>query len=235
MRLKISIFLYLLFATAAIAECDFLDADYTIDLRNPQNIEKIAIEVPKSAKFTRNFVRIITSRTKNIPASLKKNFRANVSVQYPFGKCTFDADVRQHGDLKDHVDFGPLGPVRSLKISLKDGNILGAVKFKLLIPETRNGVHEVLGALLMRKVGVISPETFLTEVILNDVPAIMLFQEDSRKELLERNSRREGPVLEGDEEPLWDTQFRSDLWPIALSRVENKNWLKKGQSSLDIG
>ena len=27
----------------------------------------------------------------------------------------------------------------------------------------------------------------------------MIFQEDSQKELLERNSKREGPIFEGDE------------------------------------
>ena len=31
----------------------------------------------------------------------------------------------------------------------------------------------------------------------------MLFQEDARKELLERNKRREGPIFEGDESLIW--------------------------------
>ena len=40
-------------------------------------------------------------------------------------------------------------PVSSLDVKLKDGNILNAVGFKLLIPQTRNGLNEVLGSLIL--------------------------------------------------------------------------------------
>ena len=92
-----------------------------------------------------------------------------------------------------------------MKINLKSGNIVGAVKFKLLIPETRNGKSEILG-LCLRQLGFIAPETFAVKTKINNVPSIMLFK-DSQKELLERNLRREGPILEGDEVPLWDEGF----------------------------
>ena len=67
----------------------------------------------------------------------------------------------------------------------------------------------------------------------------MLFQEDSQKELLERNNRREGPIFEGDETLLWGKKnFElfgnvggGGLETISLSRLINKNWFLKGKSS----
>ena len=82
---------------------------------------------------------------------------------------------------KDHLSFVKGQPVRSLKINLKSGNIVGAVKFKLLIPETRNGKSEILGALFLRQLGFIAPETFAVKTKINNVPSIMLFQEDSER------------------------------------------------------
>ena len=35
----------------------------------------------------------------------------------------------------------------------------------------------------------------------------MIFQEDSQKELLERNKRREGPIVEGDESLIWSNSI----------------------------
>ena len=56
----------------------------------------------------------------------------------------------------------------------------------------------------------------------------MIFQEDSQKELLERNLRREGPILEGDESLLWNKSSfqlkRLGFEDIALSRLINYIW-----------
>ena len=64
---------------------------------------------------------------------------------------------------------------------------------------TRNSINEVLGTLITSKLGFISPETFEVLVAVNNISTLMLFQEDSQKELLERNYKREGPIFEGDE------------------------------------
>ena len=66
----------------------------------------------------------------------------------------------------------------------------------------------------------------------------MLFQEKASKELLERNSRREGPIYEGDESIMWgfmDSAIEDEsLIPLSLSRLVNDNWLKKGKTSQAI-
>ena len=41
--------------------------------------------------------------------------------------------------------------LRSLNVKLLDGNILNAVRFKLLIPETRYNIHEFLGTVILRE------------------------------------------------------------------------------------
>ena len=221
-------------STAVNANCNFVTGNFIKELSNPKSITKIEVEVPKSAKFNRNFAKIIISPSDNIPPQFKKKFRATLTVRYTFGSCSFEAQVRQHGDWKDHIGFINTGePLRSLSVRLKEGNILNAVKFRLLIPETRGNLNEVLGALLMRKIGFISPETFQVDTDINGVNATMLFQEDSRKELLEKNGRREGPLFEGDESLLWAyKEFPNfSLEPLSLARVTNKNWFLKGKSS----
>ena len=68
----------------------------------------------------------------------------------------------------------------------------------------------------------------------------MIFQEDSQKELLERNSKREGPIFEGDETILWSEDskgrggFTGDLENLSLSRLVNYKWFLKGESSQAI-
>ena len=112
-------------------------------------------------------------------------------------------------------------------------NILNAVKFKLLLPDTRNDLNEVLGAVLLSEIEFITPETFQVKTVVNNVETIMLFQEDAQKEMLERNNRREGPIFEGDETLLWSYKDYEtfELSELALARMMNKNWFMKGMSS----
>ncbi|MCH2576077.1 hypothetical protein MK131_14960 [Candidatus Poribacteria bacterium] len=92
---------------------------------------------------------------------------------------------------------------------------MNAIRFKLLIPATRNDLNEVLGSLVARELGFIAPETFQVRVDVNGSKSVMLFQEDAQKELLERNLRREGPIFEADESLIWtderQTVYRDDV------------------------
>jgi hypothetical protein len=110
------------------------------------------------------------------------------------------------------------------------------VNFKLLIPETGNGMNEVFATTLFRSLGFIAPETFEVNTSINNVKSIMLFQEKARKELLERNHRREGPIFRGDEVLMWGYENYKDkeLESLLLSTLYNKSWFKKGYSSQQI-
>ena len=235
----LSVILILILSSHAKAECNFVTADYIDEMTKPSNISFIDVKIHKSSKFARNVFQIITSKSdnNNIPPNLRKKFKAVLTVKYKFGSCSYQAIVRQHGDLKDHVkltDGG--GPIQSLDVKLKDGNVFNSTRFKLLIPETRYGKNEILATLILRDLGFIAPETFEVNVAINNVKALMLFQEKAEKELLEKNFRREGPIFEGDESLLWSFKDygRFELEPLALARLINDNWFKKGYISKQI-
>jgi hypothetical protein len=231
-------FLFFLVSTSqAFSACDFKSGKYTEELLNPIYIQNIQINVPKSAKYAKNLIKVYSTKSRNIPPELKRKFKANVVINYQFGKCEFKGSIKQNGDWKDHIELLSGGrPYRSLNVKLDTGNVISAVQFKLLIPKTRNGENEILASLILKKLGLISPETFAVEVDVNGVSSTMLFQESARKELLERNYRREGPIFEGDEALLWSFEdFNNfELENISLSRMTNKNWFMKGDSSQAI-
>ena len=168
------------------AECSFQTANYLEKMSNPKAIKSIDIEIPKSSKFVRNQFKILLTNSGNIPRKLKKQFKANITINYDFGSCVYHGKVRQSGDLKDHIkamDWNQI--IQSLDVNLKTGNILNAVRFKLLIPETRNGISEVFATTILRNLGFIVPETFEVNTSINNVKTTMLFQERAEKELFD--------------------------------------------------
>lgn len=224
-----------LMANVVWANCEFETHEYRDELSDPSQIEHIAVEIAKSRKWFKNSISILTSDERNIDDRYKDRLKATITVSYSFGDCAYPARVRQSGDWKDHIKLIQGGNVvSSLDVRLYEGNILNAVRFKLLLPETRNGLHEVLATLLLRELGYIAPETFMVSADINGVAETFLFQENAEKELLERNLRREGPIFEGDESILWNVDgFEPfDLEDISLARLSNDNWAEKGETSL---
>lgn len=227
----------LIVAQPVLADCTFKTGRHIDALGKPQNIQSIDIQVNNSEKYARNLLKVIVSDTRNIPPKLKKKFKATITVKYPFGECKFNGQIRQNGDWKDHIAFVDGGkPVRSLDVKLSEGNIMSSVRFKLLVPETRAGVNEILATQIFKQLGFISPETFSVRVSVNGISSIMLFQENAEKELLERNLRRESAIFEGDEGLLWSYKDFSlfELEPLSLSRLTNSNWFMKAASSESI-
>ena len=231
------ILLLISFKSLAHAECNFKSGKFINELADPININSIDIKVAKSGKFARNFFKILTSKKDNIPPKLKKSFKSTVIVNYKFGKCEYVAKIRQSGDRKDHVKLVGNGKaLRSIDVKLNEGNIIRATRFKLLIPETRNGINEVLSSLILKEAGFIVPETFEVFAEINGTSSKMIFQEAASKELLERNHRREGPIFKGDESLLWSYKDyeKFSLEPLALSTMVNDKWFMKGISSQKI-
>ena len=223
----------------AFAKCDFRTSEYIELLKSPRSITKIEVETPQIRKFTKNFIQSLVSKSKRIPKSFREKFNANINVVYPFGNCLYKGKIWQNGDYKDHLDFKKGRALRSLNVKLDNGNIMNSVKFKLLLPKSRNSLNEVLGSLIFKNLDYISPETFQVNVSLNGVESAFLFQEDSQKELLQRNSRREGPIFEGDETLIFPSDFDNNsksgkLKDVSLARLINYKWFLKGKSSQSI-
>tara|TARA_A100001388_G_scaffold276701_1_gene265212 strand:+ start:5513 stop:7759 length:2247 start_codon:yes stop_codon:yes gene_type:complete len=225
------------------ASCNFKTGNYIDELSIPNSIKGIDIELNNPRKYSINSLRILMSEKRNIEKKYKKKYRAKFRVNFDFGSCNYKAKIWQNGDWKDHIKLvnGGSNLINSLNVKLEDGNILNATKFKLLIPETRNDKNEILGTVILKNLGFITPETFEVNVNTNNYSSKMIFQEDSQKELLERNFRREGPIFEGDETILWSSGrsenkdgFKKDFEYLSLSRLINNKWFLKGESSQSI-
>ncbi len=219
------------------AQCNFKSGNYIEELSLPNQIKEIKIDISDSKKYAKNSIRILLDKRHNIRKRFKKKYSANIFVKYDFGECKFKGKVWQLGDWKDHIIWDRNFPLTSLNVKLNEGNILNAIKFKLLIPETRYGNNEILGSLIFRNLGFLAPETFEANVNINGNKSVMLFQEDSRKELLERNQRREGPIYEGDESIVFGNKDKSinfEYATLALTRLINWRWFIRGDSSQSI-
>ena len=236
---KVVVFIIITFFTSSVkvlANCNFNHYKYLDKLNDPTYLKSINIDVNKKKLFYKNFYQIMISKSENISPELKKNFRSKLIANYKFGQCEYEANIRQLGDWKDHVKIINGQSYRSLKVNLKEGNILNAVKFKLFIPETRNHYNEILGSVILRKLGFLTPETFEVNLILNNSSYKTIFQEDTTKEFLERNKKREGPIFEGDESLIWSYKNKDnfELENISLSRLTNFKWFLKGENSEKI-
>ena len=127
------------------------------------NISNINIKIPNSQNWYENFLK--ASITGNyINQKFKDYFNSNVEIYFNDGlTCTLDAEIRIHGDFKDHINVNKL---IFLRRSIKIVNILNITKFMLLIPDTRGHENEIFTSLLMSELG-FEPKNFLYKCINN--------------------------------------------------------------------
>ena len=213
MKKSLIFFLFLIVPSALFSQeinnkvnnCNFILHELNSEKANYPKIEQIDVKINKSKNWTVNSLRIATGNFRFIPSKYKKRFNATLLVNFKNNlNCKYKAAVIFSGDQKDHIDLNLKENFinQSIDVSLKDGHINGIVKFKLLLKRTR-GKDEILITEIFRELGYLSPRTSLVNVKINNVHSEMIFQEKSRKELLENNFRREGPLLEGDERLTW--------------------------------
>jgi len=164
-------------------------------------IKLIEVDIHDFRKWTVNGVRILTSRYRYVQDKYKKRFNATITVTYgDTSKCIFDGRVRHSGDEKDHISQLDNSITQSLDIHLKNGNIRGITRFKLLRPKARGNLEdEIFLTEILRNLNYLAPRTTKVASRVNNVTTNMIFQEKAAKEMLEFNGRREGPILEGDE------------------------------------
>ena len=198
-------FILLLFSKQVLGDCTNFDRQNSNYYNFHANIKKLEVEVQKNRNWMVNSLKIAIGNFRFIPDEYKKNFKGTIKVYYKNGTiCTHLARIRFSGDMKDHVQLDLEQNIinQSIDVNLNEGNILGITNFKLLLKRTR-GEDEILISELLRAFGYLAPKTYLTDVNINNQNIQMLFQEKNRKELLERNNRREAPILEGDERFVW--------------------------------
>ena len=264
MKLIIYLFILIIFSfqnAYGIENCKFKSGNHINELSRLSSIKQIEVKVNDYRKWMINSLKIFNSKISNIADSRKKKFSGMITISYPFGKCILQAEIRQHGDWKDHVQYLENGNfIQSLDIKLKTGNIAGITKFKLLLPITRNKNNEIFATVLLRQLDFLAPKTILVKTSINETNTQMLFQEKTVKELLETQNRREGAILEGNEKLLWAKNssdldrfkygggtnllsftdnmtggsFKSSQEFISLSRLINGKWAIKNNNTLDL-
>lgn len=219
------------------AECTFNTSNHLDELSEIKSVKKIEIYIPKHKKWTKNLMKA-TFSDGPILQKYKKKFDAEIKTYYDFGSCLHDGRVRLHGDWKDHIDFLEGGKfTQSLDVSLSSGSIANFIKFKLLLPNTRNGSTEIIFTHLLRTLGFLAPKSSFVDVEVNGQISSMLIQEKTEKELLEGMNVKEGPLFEGDESYLFQN-YRNynhyDLVNISLSKMTNRQWANSSYESAHI-
>ncbi len=193
-------------------------------------IRKIEIDTNNYRKWVVNSIRIITSASRFIPDKYKGRFNSTITVIYENGtKCVFQGRVRHSGDAKDHIALQGNTVIQSLDVHLDSGNIRGITKFKLFKPGTRGDPQDVIIITeLLRYLNYLAPRSIKVNARINQAEAVMLFQEKAAKELLEFNSRREGPILEADQrfffklvEKIPDNQLSN--WSVQLPVLRSES------------
>ena len=238
-KINIKIFLLvILFSNQSFSSdnlCNFKKDKYLKELNSKKNIIQINIKTNNLRKWTKNNLEILKSNGNIINQKLKKNYKSTIEVKYNFGTCSFPSKIRQTGDLKDHIKFSKGKIYQSLKIKLLEGNILGNVRFKLLIPKTR-GDDEIIVTKILKGLDILSPEIFHIQVNNNGYQDVMLFHQETDKEFMEQNYRIESAVYEGDESLIWNFQDvvssnYNYLEKFSLARMINSKWTEKNKNT----
>ena len=205
-------------------------------------LENMEILIPESRKWSTNLIKAKLSDSRNITSKYKKKFNGYVIVKTHNNEfCKFPAKIRLSGDWKDHIkyDSGVNNIASSMDINLLEGNINGIIRFKLFIPETRNGISEIITSSILKNLNYLSPYTRFIDINVNETKLKMIFQEKASKEMLEANNLRESAIIESDESMLWDMRSKSReiklnipvkeaMSHIIFPKTTNMNWVKRG-------
>ena len=227
--LTLIFFLSIFTAKSENINCINIDTNKSNDNKNILPY-KILVDVKNNRKFQKNNLKILTSN-RTIKKKFKKRYSSTITVYYENKTCKHQAKIRIHGDFKDHIKLLNGNVIQSLDVHLKDGNINGITKFKLLLPETRkNPQDEILITEIFRALNVLAPRTFFVTVDNKSNNYVSIFQEKTEKEFLEFNNRKESVILEGDERYIFDDDNNNFGWEsklFSLARVSNDNLFEK--------
>ena len=254
--------LFLLFVNNSIAknktphsslDCDTQASEVYLANIDKVRIEKIELDIHNYKKWTVNSIRTITNGKRFISDKYKKKFDVSVAVFYENGsRCVLEGRVRHSGDAKDHIALKGNSVIQSLDISLKSGNIRGITKFKLFKPDVRGNLDDVvIQTQILRDFGYLAPRSIKVNTRVNETESVMLFQEKASKEFLEFNNRREGPILEGDQNFFFELVkdipdnnlsnwsvgtpvLRNKSSKVMLSKLTNANLINRSEIHKDI-
>lgn len=190
------------------------------------NLTDLEINFIDKTSWYKNIFSIYQSNEILIFNKNKKKFKAELIAYFKNEiSCNFTAEIRVSGDYQDHLRIGDLST--SLDVSLTTGNIDGIVKFKLFLPETRDGDSEIIISTIMRELNFLVPDTRYINASINKQPEIVyVFQEKLSKEFLEKHGIRNSLIIETSEEFFWENRILSNNnKPLLFAKILNLSWV----------
>ena len=148
----------------------------------------------------------------------------NVNIKIGNGNKKHKAKLRIKGDRKIHFDDKKNS---SYKIELKNNTVFGLRKFSIMKPRARNYIHEWLFHQLLAEGKLITLKyDFLDLKINGKNEGLYVLEEGFDKILIERNSRRNGPIFS-----LFES-FSTNIEDTKLEVYNKKTWLNKDNIKL---
>ena len=117
--------------------------------------DSFRIEIADSGRWYRNIFKAVKSSVDRkynliIDKSVKRYFSGKLIAEYKNGQeCSFEADIKIHGGHSDHVSNSEL--ISSMRVRLKEGNILKRRYFTFFLPKSRNNKNEIFISTLLQK------------------------------------------------------------------------------------
>ena len=220
--------------------CESFNKDY-FQNQNYQYITNLEIEITESQSWNQNLFEAFVYEGKIIKEKFKRNFKSKLKFNFSDESyCKFDARIRINGDWKDHLKIKNGTIFSSLDVRLTEGNIFGITEFKLFIPETRKSDNEIFTASLFSELGFLSPRTFYIDSQLNKTfNQKYIFQEKFRKEMVEFNGYREGPLIQVNDKTRWEENelaiLDSKAKAVHFGYITNETWLERSKENIIIG
>jgi len=133
---------------------------------------------------------------------LQESFNEKVKGKLIINGKTEKVEARLKGDWPDHWQHDKW----SFRLKLGGGGAYkGMTAFNIQNPFTRGFMAEYVVHRFAEEVGLLVPQYDLSNVFVNgEFKGVYAVEEHFRKELIERNERREGPILKWNESLFWD-------------------------------
>lgn len=164
----------------------------------PSSENALNITIPESAMDSLSMFRDSALVRGIITGDLKPYFTASLTVKGDI----IPIKLRFKGDWTDHLKTDKW----SYRIKIKgDHSYLGLKSFSIQHPSTRSFMSEWFIHRLFEKEGLLTTKYVFIPVIINgENKGVYALEEHFDKQLLERNHRREGPIVKFDESGLWE-------------------------------
>ena len=187
---------------------------------NSYKLDKVNIDI----KY-KNYQKIMKSREKSINnGRLKEKFTNWVPAKIQINNKNVDVKIKLKGTHEDHWSH----PYKwSFKIKTKkDETVLGLKRFAVQNPNTLSYLYEWLFMMVLKEENLISHKIKFINLTVNgnDLGVYTLIEQPS-KEMIERNNRREGPIIKFDKE-LWIDELNNHS-NVGINDVGQTFWRSK--------